>query len=65
MKYRGNCDTSNLNQQIFCRRCDYQFEDFDWNTVERENIFSDSLNNQFRETERNIHKFIWNKPWIK
>ena len=60
MKYCENCNAENLNEQIFCRKCNHQFEDFDWNTVERENVYADSLNDQFRQTEQNIHEKHFN-----
>ena len=60
MKYCKNCKALNLNEQIFCRKCNHQFEEFDWDAVEHENIYSDSLNDQYRETERDIHKNHFN-----
>jgi len=60
MKYCENCKALNLNEQIFCRKCNHQFEDFDWDAVEHENIYSDSLNDQYRETERDLHKNHFN-----
>ena len=60
MKYCENCNAENLNEQIFCRKCNHQFEDFDWNTVERENVYADSLNNQFRQTEQDLHEKHFN-----
>ena len=55
MKYCEKCNAINLNEQIFCRKCNHQFEDFDWNRVEHENIYSNTLNNVFREADRDIH----------
>ena len=60
MKYCENCNAENLNEQIFCRKCNHQFEDFDWNTVERENVYADSLNDQFRQTEQDLHEKHFN-----
>ena len=60
MKYCEKCNAINLNEQIFCRKCKHQFEDFDWNSIERENIYSDSLNNQYRDDEREIHEKHFN-----
>ena len=55
MKCCEKCNAINLNEQIFCRKCNHQFEDFDWNRVEHENIYSNKLNNVFREADRDIH----------
>ena len=65
MKYCKNCKALNLNEQIFCRKCNHQFEDFDWDAVEHENIYSDSLNDQFRQTDRDIYNKYFDISIIK
>ena len=38
MKYCPSCGYENLNEMFFCRHCNYEFPDFDWDTVEHDNI---------------------------
>ena len=65
MKYCEKCNAINLNEQIFYRKCNHQFEDFDWNRVEHENIYSNTLNNVFREADRDIHNNYFKVSLIK
>ena len=55
MKHCSGCGYENLNEQILCRHCGKEFEDFDLDGVDRENICTDSSNDWARH---------WEYEWI-
>jgi len=38
MKVCPECGYENLNEMFYCRHCNYEFPDFDWDSVEHENL---------------------------
>jgi len=54
MKYCANCGYENLDEMFSCRHCGFEFEDFDWDNVERENISRDSEYLSVRVEEQEI-----------
>ena len=38
MKECPECGYENLNEMFYCRHCNYEFPDFDWDSVEHENL---------------------------
>ena len=56
MKYCPSCGYENLNEMFFCRHCNYEFPDFDWDTVEHDNIMIVPMMSKNRIIER--YKFF-------
>ena len=56
MKYCKKCGYENLNEQIYCRHCGFEFEYFDWDSVERENTIIDPTKVSNRNWEHNRFK---------
>ena len=67
MKYCKKCGYENLNEQIYCRHCGFEFEYFDWDSVERENLTINSLmvgrrNIEYERYQKKLNqslKFDW------
>ena len=54
LKYCKNCGYVNLDEQFECRHCGCEFEAFDWDSVERENVTRDADYLITREYEYNF-----------
>lgn len=54
LKYCKNCGYENLDEQFECRHCGCEFEAFDWDSVERENVTRDADYLITREYEYNF-----------
>lgn len=64
MKVCPECGYENLNEMFYCRHCNYEFPDFDWNSVEHD-IITIPMMSENRNIERNQFYKMMKKSSIK